>query len=122
MIARILLFFAAFTAPLLAQQQPAFQPRAWFLPDRDLAATLVSADKTNASLKSADGKALSVPVSSLDGHSLRYLQGVEMAKGREFSDWHFDKLPKELADFPATVRAAFLRVVCEDHEIGRAHV
>ena len=122
MITRILLLFAAFNTPLLAQQQPAFQPRAWFLPDRDLAATLVSADKTNASLKAADGKELSVPVSSLDGHSLRYLQGVEMAKGREFRDWHFDKLPKELADFPATVRAAFLRVVCEDHEFSTACV
>lgn len=103
-------------------QPPARKSRPWFLPDRDLEATLVSGDKASALLRTADGNVVSVPVTSLDGHSLHYLQGVELAQGREFFDWHFDKLPKELADFPATLRGAFLRVVCEDHQFSTACV
>ena len=53
---------------------------------------------------------------------LRIEQGKALAAGKEMREWHFDKLPKELADFPSTVRGAFLRVVCEDHEFSTACV
>ena len=115
------LSFAVFSVSLFAEQ-PAFQPRPWFLADgRDVEATLVSADPA-LKLKAADGMTLDAVVSAQDGHSLRYVANVRLAEGREFREWHFDKLPKELADFPATVRGAFIRVVCEDHQFSTACV
>ena len=97
----------------------------WFLADgRDVEATLGKADPAKdgmaVSLKMADGNSAVGLLGPQDGHSLRYLANVRLAEGREFRDWHFDKLPKELADFPATVRGAFLRVVCEDHQFSTA--
>lgn len=99
--------------------------RIWFLADgRDVEARLVTADAKamEVVLKTADGKTMSARLSPQDGHSLRYLANARLAEGREFRDWHFDKLPAELADFPPVVRAAFLRVVCEDHEFSTACV
>jgi acyl-[acyl carrier protein]--UDP-N-acetylglucosamine O-acyltransferase len=109
-------------------ERPELTVRSWFMEDgRDVEATLVSADASKnggpiVSLKSPDGKSVSGKLSSRDGHSLRYVANVRTSEGREFRDWHFDKLPKELSDFPTTVRGAFLRVVCEDHEFSTACV
>ncbi len=120
------LWFVIFAASLGADE-PARQSRMWFLADgRDVDGVLTKADAAKdsvmVSLKTADGKTVNGSLSPQDGHSLRYLANVRMAEGREFREWHFDKLPKELADFPATVKAAFLRVVCEDHEFSTACV
>ena len=125
---RLLLFSLVTSSAFAADAppaKPAFQPRPWFLADgRDVEAVLVTADPAKdgvrVGLKTADGKALDAAVAVQDGHSLRYLENVRLAEGREFREWHFDKLPKELADFPATVRGAFVRVVCEDHQFSTA--
>ncbi len=116
--------FAALSCSLLAQQ-PALRPRMWFLADgRDVEAALEKADPTKAgtavSLRMADGKTVGGSISVQDGHSFRYIANVRLAEGRKFRDWHFDKLPGELADLPATVRGAFLGVVCEDHQFSTA--
>ena len=118
--------FAAFSGSLFAQP-PAVRPRMWLLADgRDVEATLGKADPAKdgmaVSLKMADGKSADGILSAQDGHSLRYVANVRLAEGREFRDWHFDKLSKELADFPPTVRGAFLRAVCEDHQFSTASV
>ena len=127
MTLRILSLTFAFAASSLFAEQPAYQLRSWFLADgRDIDAVLATADPTKdgarVGLKTADGKTLDVVLSPQDGHSLRYVTNVRLAEGREFREWHFDKLPKELADFPATVRGAFIRVVCEDHQFSTACV
>ncbi len=121
--------FALFTSVLIASAAPpAFQPRPWFLEDgRDIEGTLITAApaKDNGvlvSVKTADGKQLDGKLSARDGHSLRYVTNARTAEELEFREWHFDKLPKELADFPPAVRGAFLRVVCEDHQFATACV
>lgn len=110
-----------------AAEQPAFRLRPWFLRDgRDVEASLADVPAATGgmrvALKTPDGKTVDVQLAPQDGHSLRYLANAKLAAGREFREWNFDKLPKELGDFPATVRAAFLRVVCEDHQFATACV
>ncbi len=69
-------------------------------------------------LACAAGAQLTVPGTA----PLRIEQGKALAAGKEMGEWHFDKLPKELADFPSMVRGVFLRVVCEDHQFSTACV